>query len=178
VYRPVPGSQIADILTHLRALFRQIKPSSEQEFRAHERREVVTKNLLSNLLRMKEHPTLNAVLEVADIFSLTLDGAHRIFGYSLEGIRDYDFKLNGGRTHIIESYPSRVISWLICLRDSAVLRLSDGMLPCRISCLGGKRRSRFGYWRKKDGYGPVHSRCMSVLKTALDRVCRLERSRS
>ena len=105
MYRPVSGGQIADILTHLRALYRQIKPSSDQELRAHERREVVTKNLLSNLLRMKEHPTLNAVLEVANIFSLTLDGAHQIFGYSLEGIRDYDFKLNGGRTHIIESYP-------------------------------------------------------------------------
>lgn len=105
MYRPVPRGQIVDILTRLRALFRQVKPSSEQELRTHERREVVTKNLLSNLLRMKEHPTLNAVLEVADIFSLTLDGAHRIFGYSLEGIRDYDFILNGGRTHIIESYP-------------------------------------------------------------------------
>lgn len=105
VYRPVSRSEIADTLAHLRGLFREIKPSSEREFRAHERREVITKNLLSNLSRMKEHPTLNAVLEVGDIFSLTLDGAHRIFGYSLEGIPKYDFELNGGRTHIIESYP-------------------------------------------------------------------------
>jgi hypothetical protein len=105
VYRPVPRDQIADILMHLRGLFRQIKPSTGQEFRTHERREVVTKNLLSNLLRMKEHPTLSAVLELADVFSLTLDGAHQIFGYRLEAIRDYDLKLNGSRTHIIESYP-------------------------------------------------------------------------
>jgi hypothetical protein len=105
VYRPVPRDQIASTLAHLRELFREVKPSSDREYRARERREIVTKNLLSNLFRLKEHPTLQAVLEIADIFSLTLDGAHRIFGYDLEGIREYDFRLNGGRTRIIESYP-------------------------------------------------------------------------
>lgn len=105
MYRSVPRGQIADTLIHLRELFRAIKPSSEQEYRAHERREVVAKNLLSNLFRTKDHPTLHSVLEVADIFSLTLDGAHRLFGYELERIREYDSRLNAGRTHIIESYP-------------------------------------------------------------------------
>jgi hypothetical protein len=100
VYRHVPRDQIADALSHLRELFRGIKPSNEQEYRAHEKREVVTKNLLSNLFRTKEHPTLNSVLEIGDIFSLTLDGAHRLFGYSLQEIREFDRKLNGGRTHI------------------------------------------------------------------------------
>ncbi|MEG9437794.1 hypothetical protein JAO29_16725 [Edaphobacter sp. HDX4] len=66
---------------------------------------MVTKNLLSNLSRIKAHPTLNTVLEVADTFSLTLDGAHRVFGYDLEELRRYDFRLNSGRTRIIESYP-------------------------------------------------------------------------
>ena len=103
MYRPVPRGQIADTLSHLRDLFREIKPTNEREARAHERREVVTKNLLSNLLRLKEHPTLHAVLELSDIYSLTLDGAHRIFGYNLERFQEYDFRLNGGRTHIIES---------------------------------------------------------------------------
>ena len=60
----------------------------------------ISKNLLSNLFRTKDHPTLNAVLEVADAFSLTLDGAHRLFGYELERIREYDLLLNAGRTHI------------------------------------------------------------------------------
>jgi hypothetical protein len=59
VYRHVPRGQIADALSHLRELFREVKPKNEQERRAHERREVVTKNLLSNLFRTKEHPTLN-----------------------------------------------------------------------------------------------------------------------
>jgi hypothetical protein len=105
VYSSVPREQIADTLIHLRGLFREIPPSNEKDYRARERREVLTKNLLSNLFRTKDHPTLNAVLEVADAFSLTLDGAHRLFGYELERIREYDLKLNAGRTHIIETYP-------------------------------------------------------------------------
>jgi hypothetical protein len=105
VYSPVPRGQLADNVAHLRELYREIKPSNEREYRAHEKREVVTKNLLSNILRTKEHPTLHAVLELADVFSLTLDGAHRLFGYHLDRIREYDVRLNGGRTHIIESYP-------------------------------------------------------------------------
>jgi hypothetical protein len=105
VYKPVPRDQIADALVHLRELFRQNSPSNERERLTHERREVVTKNFLSNLFRTKEHPTLHTVLELADIFSLTLDGAHRLFGYNLEEIREFDLQFNRQRTHIIESYP-------------------------------------------------------------------------
>jgi len=99
VYSFVPREEIADALIHLRGLFREIPPSNEKEHRAREKREIVTKNLLSNLSRTKDHPTLHAVLEVADAFSLTLDGAHRLFGYELERIREFDLKLNSGRTH-------------------------------------------------------------------------------
>jgi hypothetical protein len=102
-YNSVPREQIADALIHLRGLFREILPTNDEEFRAKERRELLTKNLLSNLFRTKEHPTIHAVLQVADAFSLTLDGAHRLFGYELEGIRECDFQLNSGRTHIIET---------------------------------------------------------------------------
>jgi hypothetical protein len=105
VYSSVPRGQIADTLVHLRSLFREIPRANKSEELAHEKRELLTKNLLSNLLRTKDHPTLHAVLEVADVFSLTLDGAHRLFGYELERIREYDLRLNAGRTHIIETYP-------------------------------------------------------------------------
>jgi hypothetical protein len=70
-----------------------------------ERREAATKDLLSNLPRTNEHPTLRTLLEISDIYSLTLEGAHRLFGYSLQEIREYGLHLNGGRTHILESYP-------------------------------------------------------------------------
>lgn len=72
MYTPLPRAEIAEILAHLREVFRRQRPRNDREARAHERREVVTKNLLSNIFRIKQHPTLNAVLEVADIFSLTL----------------------------------------------------------------------------------------------------------
>ncbi len=107
MYTSIPRQQMAEMLSHLRSLFRRKRYTNAREEREHERREVVTRNLLSNLTRLKEHPTLNAVLEVADIFSLTLEGAHRLFGYALEEIRDYDLRFNGRLTHIIESYPFR-----------------------------------------------------------------------
>src|SRR3984957_19307419 len=105
MYSSVSRDQIADALIHLRGLFREIRPSSEKDYRAQEKREILTKNLLSNLFRTKDHPTVNLVLDVADAFSLTIDGAHRLFGYELERIREYDLALNAGRTRIIESYP-------------------------------------------------------------------------
>lgn len=104
MYRPVSRRQIVDNLLHLRELFRRIKPSSEMENLAQEKREIVIRNLLSNVVRSNQHPTLHAVLEIADLFSLTLAGAHELFGYDLEGIREWDFLWNGGRTRIIESY--------------------------------------------------------------------------
>jgi hypothetical protein len=104
VYSSVPRDQIAETLIHLRGLFREMPLSTQKESRAQERREFLIKSLLSNLFRTKDHPTLHAVLEVGDAFSLTLDGAHRLFGYELERIREYDLKLNSGFTHIIETY--------------------------------------------------------------------------
>jgi hypothetical protein len=49
---------------------------------------------------------LNMVLEFGDMHSLTADGAHRLFGYHLDGIRKYDLRLNGCRTHIFGSIHS------------------------------------------------------------------------
>jgi hypothetical protein len=115
VYSSVPREQIADTLIHLRGLFREIPPSNEKDYRARERREILTKNMLSNLFRTKDHPTLNAVLEVADAFSLTLDGAHRLFGYELERIREYDLKLNAGRTQVREIRNLRLRASLVTL---------------------------------------------------------------
>ena len=104
VYRPIHRDEISDAVAHLRDLHRQLRPSNDRERYAFERRELVTKNLLSNLRRTGEHPTLSMLLEVGDIFSLTIEGAHRLFGYDLGRIREYDLRLNGRRTHIVESY--------------------------------------------------------------------------
>jgi hypothetical protein len=100
VYKPIPRSEIIDALVHIRDLHRRIKPRNDRDLRAKERREAATRYLLSNLPRTNDHPTLNTLLEIADICSLTVEGAHRLFGYNLRGIREYDLRLNGGRTHI------------------------------------------------------------------------------
>jgi hypothetical protein len=86
-------------------LHRRVKPSNERELLAYERREAAARDLLSNLPRTNEHPTLKTLFEVAKICSLTLEGAHKLFGYHLGEIRGYDLRLNGSRTHIFESYP-------------------------------------------------------------------------
>jgi hypothetical protein len=100
VYQSVPRAEIIDAIVHLNDLHRQARPANERELRAYERREAAAKTLLSNLPRTKEHPTLNTLLEIAEIFSLTIEGAHRLFGYDLANLRNYDLHLNGGRTHM------------------------------------------------------------------------------
>jgi hypothetical protein len=149
VYNFVPRERIADALLHLRELFRKVPPSSEQDRRAQERREILTKNLLSNLSRTKEHPTLNAVLDVADAFSLTLDGAHQLFGYELESIREYDSQLNAGRTHITApstkaSPPTSSRAVPACVAGTASLRCD--CVPARTgTAVARTTESRPGY---------------------------------
>lgn len=105
MYSPVQRHEIISALIHIRELYRRVKPFSAREHRTYERREAAARSLLSNLPRSGEHPTLKTLLEVAEIFQLTLDGAHRLFGYNLDGIREFDLRVNRGHTHIIESYP-------------------------------------------------------------------------
>ncbi|HEY2471387.1 MAG TPA: hypothetical protein VGI45_26580 [Terracidiphilus sp.] len=105
MHSPVPSNEIIDALIHIRDLFRRIRPSNEHETRAMERREAATKDLLSNLPRTNEHPTLRTLLEIVEIYRLTLEGAHRLFGYDLRELRKWDLYLNRDRTHIFESYP-------------------------------------------------------------------------
>lgn len=57
-------------------------------------------DVLSNLRRTGNHPTLSMLVELTNMYSLTIEGAHRLFGYDLGAIRECDLRLNGGRTHI------------------------------------------------------------------------------
>jgi hypothetical protein len=104
MFHRVSRSEIMDTVSHLRGLHRQIKPANEQESRTAERREILIRHLISNLNRISEHPTLTLVLQISELLSLTIEGAHRMFGYNLGSMREYDMRLNGGRTHIVESY--------------------------------------------------------------------------
>ena len=101
MYSHVPSYEIIEALVHIRDLYRRIRPSNERALRAIERLEAATKDLLSNLPRTNEHPTLRTLLEIAEIYSLTLGDAHRLFGYELERYPEYDLVLNGARTHML-----------------------------------------------------------------------------
>jgi hypothetical protein len=76
VYRHIPHADIIEALIHIRDVFRRIRPSNEDALRADERREATIKDLLSNLPRTNQHPTLKTVLEIAETCCLTLEGAH------------------------------------------------------------------------------------------------------
>ena len=104
MYEYVPRPQIIEVLKHLRELLRREEPITERGRLAAERREVTAKYIISNLPRTGPHPTLNTVIEVMETFLLTIGAAHRLFGYDLDAIREYDLRLNSGRTHIVETY--------------------------------------------------------------------------
>lgn len=104
MHRYVSRSDIIERIEHIRALHRQRVPSDEQERTAFARRERKTKDLLSNLRRTGEIPTLRLIRDFGDLNAMTVDAAHRLFGYRPDAIRDFDLLLNGARTHVVESY--------------------------------------------------------------------------
>jgi hypothetical protein len=104
LYTPVSHATLRDALMHLRELYGEVQPETEIERRAQEAREVFIRNLISNLPHRRGHPLLRVIKQLTEHFALTLDGAHKLFGYNLDQMREYDLRLNGGRTRIIESY--------------------------------------------------------------------------
>lgn len=135
MYEYVPRHRIVDVLKHVRNLLRQVEPIDERERLAAERREIVAKYIISNLPRTGPHPTLNAVAEIVDTFLLTIGAAHELFGYDLEAIRQYDLRLNSGRTHIVESYVferDRIVDVPLKLAPESTFR-SNAMLGDLVS---------------------------------------------
>jgi len=104
MYTSVGPSEIIDRVEHIRELHRQIRVSNDRERIGYERREQKIKDFISNLRRTSARPMVNMVRDLKEACSLTTDGAYRLFGYELDGIREFDLRLNGGRTHIVESY--------------------------------------------------------------------------
>ena len=103
MYKAVGSSNIIDRVEHIRELHRQIRASNDRERLVSERHEQKIKDFISNLRRTNARPTVNMVRELEEACSLTTDGAYRLFGYELDGIREFDLRLNGGRTHVVES---------------------------------------------------------------------------
>ena len=106
MYTSVGSSEIIDRVEHIRELHRQIHLTNDRERIEDERREHKIKDFISNLRRTDARPTVNMVRELEEACSLTTDGAYRLFGYELDGIREFDLLLNGGRTHIERPHKS------------------------------------------------------------------------
>jgi hypothetical protein len=100
MYESVSSREVIERVEHIRELHRQIRVTSDQgrvAFTQHERK---LKDFISNLRRAATRPTANMVRDLAEACSLTTDGAYRLFGYELDGIREFDLDLNDGRTHV------------------------------------------------------------------------------
>ena len=61
--------------------------------------------MLTNLRQFGSTPTPRQLQALKLHLSLTIGGAFKLFGYSLDGMRGIEGRLNGGRTRFIESYP-------------------------------------------------------------------------
>jgi hypothetical protein len=100
MYESVSSSEVIERMDHIRELHRQIRATGDQGravFTQHERK---LKDFISNLRRAATRPTANMVRDLAEACSLTTDGAYRLFGYELDGIREFDLDLNDERTHV------------------------------------------------------------------------------
>jgi len=104
MYSPVGSADIIARIEHIRELHRQIERSRDGNRLAHDRREQKIRDFISNLRRAGSRPTANMVRGLEETCSLTTDGAYRLFGYELDGVREFDLLLNGGRTHVVEYY--------------------------------------------------------------------------
>jgi hypothetical protein len=104
MYTSVGSAEIIDRVEHIRELHRQIHVSNDRERIGYQRREQKIKDFISNLRRTNARPMANMLRDMEAACSLTTDGAYRLFGYELDGIREFDLSLNGERTHIVESY--------------------------------------------------------------------------
>jgi len=104
MYSPVSSADIIARIEHIRELHRQVDRLSDRKRLAHDQREQKIRDFISNLRRAGTRPMANMVRSLEEICSLTTDGAYRLFGYELDGVREFDLHLNGSRTHIVESY--------------------------------------------------------------------------
>lgn len=104
MYTPTGSNEVIERVEHIRRLLRQFRPRDEPERLTYERRERRLKDLITNLRRANSRAMVQTLDDLEAECLLTKGGAYRLFGYELDAIREYDLFLNGGRTHIVESY--------------------------------------------------------------------------
>ena len=103
VYEPVSAHRKADMLSHLLLLARSRRQATD--LGGHRVRDTLNPDLIANIRRFGYTPSPQTLHEISQQLSLTIGGAFKLFGYSLEGVRNLDFVLNGTRTRLIDTYP-------------------------------------------------------------------------
>jgi hypothetical protein len=61
-------------------------------------------DLITNIRQFGYTPSPRQLHAISQHLNLTIGGAFKLFGYSLDSMRQLDFLLNGAKTHLIESY--------------------------------------------------------------------------
>ena len=103
VYDPLPPQMKAEILSHLLMLARSWN-RDESGGQPHLHGSQIS-DLISNIKHFDYTPSPRQLHALSQQLDLTIGGAFKLFGYSLESMRQLDFVLNGARTRIIETYP-------------------------------------------------------------------------
>lgn len=104
IYKPAAPSEIIGRIEHIRDLHRQIGPKTARDRMVYERREKKLKDFLSNLRRTGARAMVPMIHELEELCGLVTGAGYKLFGYDLDAIREYDYVLNGHRTHIVESH--------------------------------------------------------------------------
>jgi hypothetical protein len=101
IYEPVSAQSKAEMLSHLLALSRSQR--SDDAGREPEVRGILSPDLISNIRQFGYTLSPRQLHAISQNLNLTIGGAFKLFGYSLESMRELDFLLNGTRTRLIES---------------------------------------------------------------------------
>jgi transcriptional regulator with XRE-family HTH domain len=103
VYEVVSVERKTEMLSHLLMLSRtrlRERPGAESEVRR-----TLSPDLITNIRQFGYTPSPRQLHAISQSLGVTIGGAFKLFGYSLESIRGLDFLLNGTRTRFIEDFP-------------------------------------------------------------------------
>jgi hypothetical protein len=103
MYDSVFPQQVTEVLSRLFALIR--RAPRDVATRLNRESAGLSPDLLSNIRQFGSTPTPRQLQALKLRLSLTIEGAFKIFGYKLDGMRSIEALLNGGRTRFVESYP-------------------------------------------------------------------------
>jgi len=104
MYKPASARVMLDRLDHMRSLYRKLRPANNDDWIVQRERESFTRILAGNIRQGRHQPTLHTIFQMKRHFRLSMDGAHRFFGFRLERIQSFDFRFNAARTRFIDSY--------------------------------------------------------------------------